>query len=261
DPDLEYEFRCAQYVHELLGWAPPQARRLAQAVDADDRPDALEGHQQEGGQLLSFHDFVQHIAPAGVVNSLAQTVLRLTAPGVPDLYQGTEWWDFSLVDPDNRRAVDYEARGTALSAMTAKAQPAAMLDSWRDGRIKQAVIRAVLALRARAAAVFALGAYVPLETTGRRREHVIAYARRLHGQDVIVAVPRQCAHALERGQRDGTPRIDMTYWDDTGIIVSALGDRDMKDIFTGKAHRPSEGVVLPVQRLFSELPCAVLVTI
>src|SRR5690606_14059266 len=167
---------------------------------------------------------------------------------------------FSLVDPDNRRAVDYEARGTALNSIMANAHLTALLDSWRDGRIKQAVIHAVLTLRAQAAAVFAHGAYVPLETTGRRREHVIAYARRLHGTDVIVAAPRRCAHALERAQRDGVPRIDMTYWDDTGIIVSAPGGRNMKDIFTCMAHRPSEGAALPVQRLFAGLPCAVLVT-
>lgn len=260
DPDLDYELRCAQYVHELLGWAPAQARRLAEAVDADERPDASDGHAPEAGLLCSFHDFVQDIAPAGAVNSLAQTVLRLTSPGVPDLYQGTEWWDFSLVDPDNRRAVDYPGRRRALDAAAANADMAALLAHWRDGRIKQAIIRAVLALRAQAEAVFARGACLPLETAGRRREHVIAYARRLGGQDVIVAVPRLCAQALAEQEGDGGPRIDMTYWDDTGIMVSALGGRDMKDIFTGKTHRPSANAELPAQRLFAELPCAVLVT-
>jgi len=258
EPNLEYERDCARYVHELLGWSPAQARLLAEALESGRPPEAPGAHDPAGGLLRSFHDFVQGIAPAGAVNGLAQAVLRLTSPGVPDLYQGTDWWDFSLVDPDNRRPVDYEGRRRALAAAEADADLAALLQTWRDGRIKQAVIRRVLALRAHDPGVFAQGAYLPLAATGRRHDRVIAYMRRLEGREVVVAVPRLCAHAVKGGP-DALPCIDMTYWDDTGIMVPAPGGRDMKDIFTGKAHRASRDADLPVGSLFADLPCAVLV--
>ena len=94
--------------------------------------------------LREIAAFVQRIAPAGAVNGLAQTLLRLTAPGVPDLYQGTEFWDFSLVDPDNRRPVDFAPRASTLG----DGDLDALAGTWRDGRIKQALIARVLALRA-----------------------------------------------------------------------------------------------------------------
>ena len=94
-------------------------------------------------------------------------MLRLTTPGIPDLYQGTEFWDFSLVDPDNRRPVDFDARETAL---TAGAAPAQLMPHWRDGRVKQALIHRVLGLRARAPQLFTLGTYLPLKVEGPQLE-------------------------------------------------------------------------------------------
>ena len=87
--------------------------------------------------LYEIADFVERIASPGVVNSLSQALLKLTSPGVPDLYQGTEYWDFSLVDPDNRRPVDFAARQASLAAGMA---PETLLQDWRDGRVKQAVL-------------------------------------------------------------------------------------------------------------------------
>src|SRR5690606_29996551 len=110
-PDTAYEDGCAGFL----------ARRLADA-----------------GFVRELIAFVDTIAPAAALKGLSQCMLRLTCPGVPDLYQGTEFWDFSLTDPDNRRPVDYAARMQALSAHAA---PAALLKHWRDGRVKQALIR------------------------------------------------------------------------------------------------------------------------
>ena len=123
--------------------------------------------------LNELADFAQRIAPAGAANGLAQTLIRLTAPGVPDIYQGTEYWDLSLVDPDNRSLVDFAARKHTLD----RAFPADLAATWRDGRIKQAMIAHVLATRSRARRLFSEGNYIPLETTGALSQHVVAFAR------------------------------------------------------------------------------------
>jgi (1->4)-alpha-D-glucan 1-alpha-D-glucosylmutase len=131
--------------------------------------------------------FVDIIAPAGAVNGLAQTLLKLTVPGMPDFFQGTEFWDFSLVDPDNRRAVDYDSRRRAL---TMDAGPLQCLRPWRDGRVKQALIRSLLDLRRRAPALFSRGDYSPIPVVGEMRDHVIAFGRRSGESAIIVTVPR-----------------------------------------------------------------------
>ena len=126
-PNLDYEAACREFLNQLLD--PERPAHLAQEIAA----------------------FAARIAPAGALNGLAQTLLRCASPGVPDLYQGTEFWDFSLVDPDNRRPVDFPARAVALSAGEAAADA---LAHWRDGRVKQAVIGRALAFRRRAPGSF-----------------------------------------------------------------------------------------------------------
>jgi (1->4)-alpha-D-glucan 1-alpha-D-glucosylmutase len=149
----------------------------------------------DGAFLPLVRSFVDLIAPAGAVNGLAQMVLKLTTPGVPDVFQGTEFWDFSLVDPDNRRAVDYDAR---LVALAAEAALPSLLAGWRDGRIKQAVMRRVLALRRRLPEVFALGDYCPLAVSGRLQPHVVAFSRS-HGAASVIVVAPLLVHRLLLG--------------------------------------------------------------
>jgi (1->4)-alpha-D-glucan 1-alpha-D-glucosylmutase len=117
------------------------------------------------------------------VNGLAQTLLKLTAPGVPDFYQGTEFWDLSLVDPDNRRPVDFER----CCACLGKAAPVAALTHWRDGTVKQAMIARVLALRRAAPMLFAEGSYQPVATGS---DHLLAFLRQHQDQAMLVVVPR-----------------------------------------------------------------------
>ena len=152
----------------------------------------------------------ERIAPFGAINSLSQTVLRLTSPGIPDLYQGAEFWDFSLVDPDNRRPVDYQARIDA----DAEAEPRALLLHWRDGRIKQAIIRRTLALRSTSRALFTAGGYTPLRVEGPRADHIFAFARVHEEQAAIVAVAR-CPMALPL-QED---RLLLSGWEGTTVLV------------------------------------------
>jgi len=129
--------------------------------------------------------FVAPLIAPGRINALAQTLLKLTAPGVPDLYQGTELWDLSLVDPDNRRPVDFARRQALLAALDGL-DPAATLARADDGLPKLHVIRAALAARARRPRIFA-GDYRPIDAVGERAQHVVAFAR---GGQAITIVPR-----------------------------------------------------------------------
>ena len=128
---------------------------------------------EAGAPLRSALDSAaQAIAPAGALNGLAQTLLHLTVPGVPDIYQGDEFWDFSLVDPDNRRPVDFAARQRALQAPPDIGE---LLFNWRDGRIKQAVIAQVLGLRKACPELLRHGSYTPLQVLGQHAERVVAF--------------------------------------------------------------------------------------
>ncbi len=132
--------------------------------------------------LTDIIAFIEEIAPAGAANGLAQLALKLTVPGMPDLYQGCEYWDFSLVDPDNRRPVDFAARGKSLGTTDL----ATALSSWRDGRIKQLVTHRLLGLRRARPALFEKGSYEPIDGP----DSVVAFSRRLGDDAIWVMVPR-----------------------------------------------------------------------
>ncbi|MBC3205557.1 malto-oligosyltrehalose synthase [Pseudomonas sp. SWRI111] len=184
------------------------------------------------GQLLraALIKTVNSIAAAGALNGLAQTLLRMTVPGVPDLYQGNEFWDFSLVDPDNRRPVDYAARAQALQA---QAPLDALLSEWRDGGIKQALIAEVLNLRAEHAGLFRHGSYQALEVLGEQAHNVLAFAREHEGAQAIVIVPVRGATLLGNS---AVPRIDALRWGDTHVVLpfDACGT-NLKGLFASGA--------------------------
>lgn len=153
---------------------------------------------EDSGKALrdAIGDAAQAIAPAGALNGLAQSLLRLTVPGVPDLYQGDEFWDFTLVDPDNRRPVDFHARQQGLHTPPDIGE---LLFNWHDGRIKQAVISQVLTLRKAHAQLFRQGSYEPLEVVGEHAERVVAFYREYQGKQLLVVVPRWPHRLLENG--------------------------------------------------------------
>lgn len=170
-PNEPYEEACAEFLSALLAPASAPAREL--------------------------HAFVQRIAAAGAANSLVQTALKLTTPGVPDIYQGTEFWDFSLVDPDNRRPVDFAARQQALSA---DAPIDEMLGDWRNGHVKQRVIQRLLDLRKRRSELFARGDYRPLQPggTGQDPAPLLAFQRSAGtARIVVLALRHPGSHLLD----------------------------------------------------------------
>lgn len=186
----------------------------------------------EEGELLraALHKTVNSIAAAGALNGLAQTLLRMTVPGVPDLYQGNEFWDFSLVDPDNRRPVDYAAREQALEAALPVGE---LLHDWRDGRIKQALIAQVLNLRVEHAELFRRGSYQALEVLGSQAHNVLAFVREHAGLQAIVIVPIRCASLLENS---AVPQVDALRWGDTRVVLPfAASDTNLKGLFATRA--------------------------
>jgi (1->4)-alpha-D-glucan 1-alpha-D-glucosylmutase len=149
--------------------------------------------------LDSFESIARRIALLGALNSLSQITLKATLPGVPDFYQGTELWDFSMVDPDNRRPVDYSIRTSALEG-AGTPDWSTLTRDWYDGRLKLAWIRELLRLRQEHPDLFAKGDYIPLEIHGRDRDHIIAFARRYRRKATIVAVGRWFGRFTDQGR-------------------------------------------------------------
>ncbi|MCB9948602.1 MAG: malto-oligosyltrehalose synthase [Rhodospirillaceae bacterium] len=207
--------------------------------------------------LADFARFEARIAPIGALNGLAQCLLKLSVPGVPDTYQGAEFWDLSLVDPDNRRPVDFDCRRRALAEMGTVLDPArldGLLDTWRDGRVKQYVIARILALRNRWPNLFTEGDYIPLEVTGDQSDRVVAFMRRGVDCLLVVVVPRLVAPLLEERDR---PHPPAEIWGDTAILLpEPAGTETVEDIFTGRSW-PSTGPIA-LADLLSHFPLAAL---
>lgn len=197
----------------------------------------------------------------GAVNSLAQVVLKVASPGVPDFYQGCEMWDLSLVDPDNRRPVDYAVRADALDAMLRKAEAEGakavcreVTAALNDGRIKLWATHRVLAWRAQMPEVFRRGDYVPLSAGGEFAQHVIAFLRRREGECVLVAVPR-FACTLMRGRRE-LPLGDA--WGDAELTTEQCAGKRMVNAFTGEEMIVAADGRIRLAELFGEFPVAML---
>jgi (1->4)-alpha-D-glucan 1-alpha-D-glucosylmutase len=197
----------------------------------------------------------------GAVNSLAQVVLKIGSPGVPDFYQGSEMWDLSLVDPDNRRPVDYGVRMEALDAMLGKAEAEGemavcreALASLENGRVKLWTTHRALALRAEMPEVFRRGDYLPLAAEGEHAQHVIAFVRRHADQCVLVAVPRfACTLMRQR------PELPLgKAWGDTTLVMEACAGKRLVNSFTGEEVVVPENGHIPLARLFVEFPVAML---
>jgi (1->4)-alpha-D-glucan 1-alpha-D-glucosylmutase len=200
----------------------------------------------------------------GLLNSVSMALVKFTSPGVPDLYQGTELLELSLVDPDNRQPVDYAARRAALDSLAALAErPAAglaagvreLLDDTREGRAKLWVIWRALALRRERPEVFADGDYFPIAAAGARSRHVVAYARRRGSAGVVVVAGRLFASL---GLPAGEPPVGEATWGDTAVDLSFLpAGVPLRNALTGESL--AAGNALPLGRLFASFPGALLV--
>jgi (1->4)-alpha-D-glucan 1-alpha-D-glucosylmutase len=216
--------------------------------------------------LDDFLPFQARVTELGIFNSLSQTVLRLAAPGVPELYQGAELWELTLVDPDNRRPVDFGRRRAALAELRGRIEKAGrdlagltgeLVDQRHDGRIKLYIIHRGLAYRREHPRLFLRGDYVPLEVSGERWHHVCAFARSLDAEDVVVVVPRLLARLIGSGVPLG-PAV----WGEDRVILPTGGEgRLYQNLFTGEVLEATERdgrPTLPLASIFSSFPVAML---
>jgi (1->4)-alpha-D-glucan 1-alpha-D-glucosylmutase len=204
--------------------------------------------------------FVRAIAPAAASNSLSLTVLKACCPGTPDFFQGTELFEATLTDPDNRRSIDFAAREALLASLPAlqaeddlDAEVMRMLTDWPNGRLKLYVIRALLHLRRRLPDVFASGSYTPLATSGPGAENLVAFSRRRGRQSVITMIPRQTLSQAGRGRFPTGSRV----WAATTCQLPKAAPRSYVDIFTGRGVTAERGR-LSVATALAVLPVAVL---
>jgi (1->4)-alpha-D-glucan 1-alpha-D-glucosylmutase len=248
DLDRQDKAGRAAFAARLEGW---QRKALREAKLESDWAAVNEPYEEASQRFLrallvdaekpelldEIAGFVEAIAAAGAVNGLAQLLLKLTVPGVPDIYQGTEYWDFSLVDPDNRRPVDYGTRATTLGG----APVGALATCWRDGRIKQAILACALDLRRRNEEVFSAGSYEPVLAEGPMADRVVAFMRRRGGRMLLTVVPRLPADLM--GDPD-TIALDARSWKNT-VLRLEPPPQGLIDVFSGDAvNVPAAGLPL-----------------
>ena len=203
----------------------------------------------------SFVKFHQKVADYGIINSLAQVVLKYTCPGVPDTYQGTEFWDLSLVDPDNRRPVDYDLRQGYLEEWeTLKENKAEFLTHlWQNRNnagIKLFLIQTLLQIRQQQPELFGQGAYVPLQITGEYQEHVIAFARTYGHLWYVIVLPLHSAALPQDGS------LDIFNWRDTSVVLPENAPADWEHLLLGIKGRSAEKLLL--NDIFRIIPLAIL---
>lgn len=250
----------AEFAERMAGWqskAVREAKLRSTWTEPDERYEAAAralldaALVQDAGKALrhALHAAAQALAPLGAINGLAQATLRLTTPGVPDLYQGTEGWDLSLVDPDNRRPVDFALRRQWLDDPSPWP---ALLQQWRSGQCKARLVAQLLQLRASLPELFARGDYKPLRAEGHASAHVLAFRRQHADATLVVAVPRLLGAA-----EIVTPLLPAAQWRDDALV---LPDGRYQHVPDGRVLEVHGGRVA-LAELFLHSPVAVLATV
>jgi (1->4)-alpha-D-glucan 1-alpha-D-glucosylmutase len=240
-----YAVKAAREGKQYSSWLAPDERYEAGLKRFIGR--ILDG-EESAAFIESFDAFARRAALLGALSSLTQLTLKATMPGVPDFYQGTELWDLSLVDPDNRREVDFPSRQAAMVSSD-RSDWHDLAATWQDGRIKLALTRHLLLLRNQRQDVFARGAYRPLEVVGPHRDEIVAFAR-TSGRDAILVVAGRHFNRTTRGGRQW-PHNET--WD-ASVVVDGFAD------IAGAiaTDRQFTGYTLAVRELLRTLPVAVL---
>ncbi len=230
--------------------------------------DAILSHRQKNPFLKDFEAFQKKVSYFGMLNSLSQTLLKITSPGVPDFYQGTEIWDLSLVDPDNRRPVDFDIRKEMLQVLKNKMATNGLdlrgfarelVQGWSDGSIKLYVISKSLNYRKENYQLFMDGTYIPLMGDGDLKEHICAFARRAQGKVLLVIVPRFLTHLAK--STDKLPSAKELWGNSSIVIPEEIAGNKFRNIFTEETVRTvtRDGkIVLMLSDIFASFPVAML---
>ncbi len=238
DPDMAYEEAMTSFTDSILENVP-------------------------GNQFLKsfrpFHNAVMHL---GIFNSLSQTLMKVASPGVPDFYQGTELWDLTLVDPDNRGAVDYISRSQILAELKKKEAEIGPLELTKelvadraDGRIKLYLTHKALIYRKENREIFERGDYIPLEASGERADNICAFARRLDERVIVIVVPRLLGRHISE---PAEPFSWSSMWEGSAIVIpfAATGDT-YRNVITGETMTV-ETAAISLPKIFATLPVAIL---
>lgn len=255
-----YMLKAVREAKEQTSWVNPNE---AYETALNRFIDSLLGQLDPNPFLTDLQTFVEGIAPFGAYNSLNLVAFKLTAPGVPDIYQGCETWNFSLVDPDNRRPVDFSALlacHSRVQAMYAGGHPSedalqTLGEHWRDGCIKLMVTWRLLQLRAQHPELFSQGNYQPLTVEGQASAHGVAYARSFESQHVVMLGSR-LLHTLTNG--DAAALSGGPCWGDTRVSLPPNAPTAWRDVLTGRTWIVADA--LPLSKVLSQWPLAVLIS-
>ncbi len=251
----DYMVKAAREAKSRTSWLfPDQEYEAALAGFVD----ALFADPDGSDFLRDLAAFQSGIAFYGAINALGQLLLKIASPGVPDFYQGTEMWDLNLVDPDNRRPVDFARRMQALDEIARQEGQLpsllpGLLSNWPDGRIKLFAMRQALSFRSSHSALFASGEYIPVPVSGLADEHVCCFARRAGCEWALVAVPRLVASITPPG---AFPLGEV--WGEGSISLPGEAPRKWRNIFTGERLESRESNGLLLSKVFAQFPVALL---
>ncbi len=255
-----YLIKAAREAMVHTRWVSPQVEHENGLLAFVDRILEESGNQEF---LTDFLKMQSRLAYYGALNSLSQVLLKAAAPGVPDFYQGTELWDFSLVDPDNRRPVDFAKRVQFLQELTQQegrgreSLLAQMLSHWEDGRLKLYIIYRALNFRKDSPDLFLQGDYLPLAAQGDRGNNLLAFARKQENHWVLAAAARFYTQLASPGR----PPIGGEAWGESVLVLPPEAPRRWVDILTGKTYNAKESatsLTLPLQSICQHLPLAFL---
>jgi (1->4)-alpha-D-glucan 1-alpha-D-glucosylmutase len=256
--------KAAREAKEHTSWANTNSDYERALVDFTR---ALLHHSTHNRFITDFEEFARRIARIGLFNSLSQTLLKLTSPGVPDIYQGTESLDFSLVDPDNRRPVDYGPRrelfatlhGPSDSGPDLPTRVRDLLSTCNGSAAKLYLVTKTLTFRRQRPGIFQRGSYVPLLTQGERSAHVIAFARQHEEHTVVIAAPRLCATLM--GESRETV-CEEAIWGNSTLELPHDGASCYHNLFTGEClpAKREERSCIQLSEVFRNFPVALLVS-
>jgi malto-oligosyltrehalose synthase/4-alpha-glucanotransferase len=257
EPDADFADRLSAYLQKALreakrktNWTSPDEQYEAAAQDF-----AAKLLDKNGRFWESFSDFHTKVADYGITNSIAQLLLKFTCPGIPDVYQGCELWDLSLVDPDNRKSVDYHLRQQVLDGFSGRDADSLITSLWderNNGHVKMWLTHHLLVHRRANQAFFRYAEYKPLEVKGAFKDHIIAFYRVHRGQVMLVVVPLNTAILCEEQQTD----ILHLDWQKTKILLPDYLNTNWKNLFSGEENTWQKEI--DVQQLFSKIPLVIL---